>query len=164
MENQYARLEKSIRGLTMFFIVALVLSGLTAFPLETELKWLVGLTNDSNTWMTQWLKRVHEGIKDTNKQYPFMAYGSDWLAFAHLGIAVVFIGPLKDPVRNIWVIQFGMIACLMIFPLAFIAGEIRGIPIAWRLIDCAFGAFGLIPLAACYIKIKRLAHLKKITS
>jgi hypothetical protein len=55
-----------------------------------------------------------------------------------------------------------MIACVMIFPLAFIAGAIRQIPIAWRLIDCAFGLIGIIPLAICYHKIKLLAQLEKL--
>jgi hypothetical protein len=64
-------------------------------------------------------------IHQTNVNYPYLANGYDWLAFAHLVIAVAFAGPLKDPVRNKWVIQFGIIACCMIFPLAFIAGHIR---------------------------------------
>jgi hypothetical protein len=38
---------------------------------------------------------------------PFLAYGTDWLAFAHLAIAVVFIGPWINPVRSQWVITFG---------------------------------------------------------
>jgi hypothetical protein len=57
-----------------------------------------------------------------------LAYGTDWLAFAHLVIAIAFLGPLKDPVRNIWVVEFGMIACLLVIPLALICGPIRGIP------------------------------------
>ena len=61
-------------------------------------------------------------------------------------IGTAFIGPLRDPVRNIWVIEFGMIACLMVIPLAFICGPIRGIPFIWRIIDCSFGLFGIIPL------------------
>jgi hypothetical protein len=38
---------KKIRLLVLFFILALILSGITAFPVETELKWLLnclGLT------------------------------------------------------------------------------------------------------------------------
>ncbi|SCF41963.1 hypothetical protein [Micromonospora mirobrigensis] len=34
-----------------------------------------------------------------------MLYGTDWLAFAHLVLAVAFWGPLRDPVRNVWVVQ-----------------------------------------------------------
>ena len=75
-----------------------------------------------------------------------MAYGTDWLAFAHLVIAVAFIGPLLDPVRNRWVITFGMIACVMVLPLALICGPIRGIPLYWQLIECSLGVFGIIPL------------------
>jgi hypothetical protein len=33
------------------------------------------------------------------------------IAFAHLAIAIAFIGPYIDPVRNKWVITFGLIAC-----------------------------------------------------
>ena len=58
-----------------------------------------------------WLNRVHEGLAVNNRAYPFLAYGTDWLAFAHLVIAVAFIGPWRDPVRNRWVIEFGLIAC-----------------------------------------------------
>jgi hypothetical protein len=75
-----------------------------------------------------------------------MAYGTDWLAFAHIVIAVAFIGPLRDPVRNIWVIEFGMIACALVIPLALIFGPLRGIPFFWRLIDCSFGIIGFVPL------------------
>jgi hypothetical protein len=75
-----------------------------------------------------------------------MAYGTDWLAFGHLAIALFFIGPLIDPARNIWVIQAGLIACVAVIPLALICGPIRGIPIYWRLIDCSFGIGGFIPL------------------
>jgi hypothetical protein len=156
MKTSATKLRRDIRALIIFFIVGLALSGITAFPLETELRWLVAITGDHGGWMSEWLSRVYHALKYTNQVYPFIAYGADWLAFAHLVIAVAFIGPLRDPVRNIWIIQFGMIACVMIFPLAFIAGSIREIPVAWRLIDCSFGVFGLIPLTACYYKIKQL--------
>jgi hypothetical protein len=33
--------------------------------------------------------------------HPWLAYGTDWLAFAHIVIAVFFIGPFVDPVQNI---------------------------------------------------------------
>jgi hypothetical protein len=152
--------EKVIRRWLLFFIISLVLSGLTAFALETELHWLLGNwpTRDSGD-LYNWVRNVYEAVRDTNHRYPFMAYGYDWLAFAHLVIAVAFIGPLRDPVKNIWIIEFGMLACIGIFPLAFIAGSIRGIPLYWRLIDCSFGIIGLIPLMICYRKIRRLVGL-----
>jgi hypothetical protein len=81
------------------------------------------------------------------------------LAFAHFVIAVTFIGVLKNPVRNIWVLQFGMIACVMVLPFALIAGGLRGLPIWWRLIDCSFGVIGFIPLWICYQKTQKMEEL-----
>jgi hypothetical protein len=37
-----------------------------------------------------------------------------------------------------------------------IAGPIRDIPFGWRLIDCSFGIFGIVPLWFCRREIKRL--------
>jgi hypothetical protein len=147
---------RRIRAWMVLFIVGLVLSGLTAFPLETELKalaWGLGVEEGAKGieqgGLQGWIARVRDGLVETNQNYPFMAYGTDWLAFAHLVIAVAFIGPLIDPVRNKWVITFGMIACAGVVPLALIAGQIRGIPLYWRVIDCSFGLFGVIPLLIC---------------
>lgn len=151
-------LEQKIKYFIIFFIVALVLSGITAFPLLSELE----IANNyvpkftSNKEFVGWIEYVFTGVHETNSNYPFIGYGTDWLAFAHLVIAVLFIGPLRDPIRNIWVIEFGLIACVGIFPLALIAGEIRGIPIFWRMIDCSFGVFGGIVLWRCYRMIKQL--------
>jgi len=98
------------------------------------------------TGFSAWIAKVHEGLHETNVKYPFIAYGTDWLAFAHLVLMILFIGPYREPVRNKWVIQFGLICCAGVFPLAIICGEVRGIPWGWRLIDCSFGFFGAIPL------------------
>jgi hypothetical protein len=99
---------------------------------------------------------VYAGVSDTNQRYPFIAYGYDWLAFAHFVLAILFIGAWKDPVRNKWIIEFGINACLLVIPYALVAGYFRGIPIGWRLIDCSFGIIGLVPLGICYSKINRL--------
>jgi hypothetical protein len=135
------------------FIAALVLSGITAFPLLWELRLLTAWFGEGTAvgsalpGVAYWLGFVRQGLEATDRDYPFLAYGTDWLAFAHLVIAVAFVGPLRDPVRNIWVIEFGMIACLMVIPLALSCGPLRGIPIWWRMIDCSFGVVGIIPLA-----------------
>jgi hypothetical protein len=96
--------------------------------------------------MALWVEAVNKGFSTTAVTYPFMLYGTDWLAFAHVVIAVAFIGPLRDPVRNLWVIEFGTIACILIIPWGIIFGMIRGIPTFWSLIDFSFGIFGFIPL------------------
>jgi hypothetical protein len=158
MYTEKTKLERRIRNLLLIFIAGLVFSGITAFPLERELdlarRLLANLPWDSA--LTTWINFVHEGVSETNLRYTFIAYGNEWLAFAHLLIAVLFIGPLRDPVRNVWVIEFGMIACLGIFPLALIAGEIRGIPFFWRVFDCLFGVVGGLVLFACYRDIVKM--------
>jgi hypothetical protein len=147
---------RRIKTIIIVFIVFLVLSGITAFPIETELQIIYSNSAFFPDFIRNWLNDVYFAVKDTNTKYPFLSYGTDWLAFAHLVIAVAFIGPLKNPVKNIWIIEFGIIACVMVIPLALIAGAVRGIPFYWRLIDCSFGILGLIPLIWCYKLIKKL--------
>jgi hypothetical protein len=57
----------------------------------------------------------------------------DWLAFAHLILAVVFV--------------------------ALIAGYVRGISFYWRLLDCSFGVIGAVPLILC---LRYVAQLEKM--
>lgn len=161
MTAEELKLRSSIKRWMIFFIIGLVLSGITAFPLERELSVLVKFTENAPSFIHEWAARVYYAIRETNEKYPFIAYGTDWLAFAHIVIAVAFIGPLRDPVRNIWVVQFGMIACVMIFPLALVAGAVRGIPLYWQMVDCSFGAVGILPLLICYRKIKQLSSIEK---
>lgn len=148
MENQLT----PIRRWMAFFMVSLFLSGLTAMPLESELGFVTKCV-PYETSLGEWLRKVYLALVDTNRKYPFLAYGYDWLAFAHFLFAILFIGAYRDPVRNKWIVQFGIIACLLIIPFAFIAGHVRGIPLGWRLIDCSFGVIGLIPLRICLNRI-----------
>jgi len=151
MINQTA-LQRRIRFFLLFFIFALSIAGLTAIPL----RWELGLLNhwfgiNSSLYryipsMAEWIDRVNDSVQHGYGQFPLLAYGTDWLTFAHIAIAIAFIGPLRDPVRNVWVIKFGMIACLLIVPWALIFGMIRDIPWFWTLIDMSFGIFGVIPL------------------
>lgn len=154
--------QKEIKQMLYFFIAALFISGLTAIPVKTEINFLYKWTENIN-FMQPWMQKLHEGINTTSDNYPFLFYGYDWLAFAHFMLAILFIGPLKDPVKNKWVIEFGIIACLLIIPFALIAGQLRGIPIWWRLVDCSFGVLGLIPLMICLKKIKKLEIISSKT-
>lgn len=155
---------RRIRVLLVLFIAGLVLSGITAFPLVHETALLNRIFSVPPTPLPQepafytWLRRVHQALVTTSESYPFLAYGTDWLAFAHLVLAVAFLGPVRDPVRNRWVLIFGVIACAGVIPLALIAGPIRGIPFYWRLIDCSFGLVGVIPLLFCLHYVRRLEH------
>jgi hypothetical protein len=145
------KMKKQVKQLLVFFMVMLLLSGLTAIPLE----WGLSIANRflSDTMAGPWLDQVYTAIRNTGDSYPFLFYGYDWLAFAHIVLAILFIGPIKDPVRNKWVVEFGIYACLLIVPFALVAGHFRGIPFWWRLIDCSFGIIGLFPLIASMRRI-----------
>lgn len=142
-----------IRVLLVGFIIGLVLSGLTAIPLSFELKLLSSWLHNAPVQLLalhEWIFRVRDALVDTDGKYPFLAYGTDWLAFAHLMIALAFIGPLRDPVRNRWVLEWAMICCACVPVLAFTMGPVRGIPWGWTLVDCAFGVVGFPPLFLCW--------------
>jgi hypothetical protein len=145
---------RRIRWLTGLFMFGLVLSGVTAIPLQIETGWLTRFSN------TQWLLRVHAALVQVQSQYPFLFYGIDWLAFGHFVIAIAFIGALKDPVRNRWLFDFGLIACALVVPWALAFGAVRGIPSWWRLIDCSFGILGFVPLWLCRNCVKELDERK----
>jgi hypothetical protein len=136
-----------IRLLIIFFIIVLIISGVTAFPVYTELKWAFDHSLfPQDGPLADWLQKVWTGAQAIHQNYPFLFYGYDWLAFAHLVIAMAFIGPYRDPVQNRWVIDWGIMACIAIIPLAVIAGPVRGIPWFHILIDCSFGIIGIFPL------------------
>jgi hypothetical protein len=149
--NREQILHRRIKLLTWLFIVGLVVSGATAIPLPGEVNLLVKFfgPNGEPSEVAIWLLRVRDALAQTQLQNPFLFYGTDWLAFGHFVIAIVFIGALRDPVRNRWLFDFGLIACVLVIPFALMFGELRGIPFWWRLIDCSFGVFGFIPLWFC---------------
>ena len=160
--EEASKVRRIIRILLAGFIVGLILSGLTAFPLQWELNTLarlLGSTSLTPDGLMHWMLKVCDGLNATYTAYPFIAYGTDWLAFGHIVIALAFIGVWRDPVRNIWIIEWGMLACILVIPLALICGPIRGIPFYWQLIDCSFGIVGIIPLWLCRRFIMRLETL-----
>ena len=148
-----------IKALTWLFIIGLFLSGATAIPLLSEVDCLAKCTGASGlvqaagsasapTWAL-WLVQVQTALQKTSAEFPFLFYGGDWLAFGHFMSAIAFIGALVDPVRNRWLFTFGMIACILVIPYALVCGAVRGIPVWWRLIDCSFGVFGIVPVWLC---------------
>jgi hypothetical protein len=147
---------KQIRLLLLFFMVALFVSGITAIPVDAQLTPLLQSAKP-DTAFYQWLEKVLVAYRDVAARYPFLFYGYDWLAFAHFVLAILFIGPYKDPVKNIWVLQFGLIACVLVIPFAFVAGYFRSIPFGWQLIDCSFGVGGFTLLWIIYAKTKAFA-------
>ena len=143
-------LRRRIRVLLGMFVVGLVLSGSTAVPIQAEPDFLHGMFGEAEgSWCPRvagWISFVHQGVTEASDRYPFMFCGTDWLAFGHIVIAVAFIGPLRDPVRNIRVIEWGMVTCVLVIPAAMVCGPIRGILFGWWLIDCSFDVVGIVPL------------------
>ena len=138
------------------FIVGLVLSGVTAFPLLYEVEMLARMLHipadaapTGQSSLHSWVATVRDGLRATYAAYPWLAYGTDWLAFGHVVIALFFVGPWRHPVANAWVLKAGLVACVGVIPIALICGPLRGIPFYWRLIDCSFGVIGALPLWYC---------------
>jgi hypothetical protein len=164
--NREQILRRRIQVLLWVFILGLVVSGVTAIPLQSELNWLVKVSGARQLVDTSaatappvwalWLTKVEAALDDTGGRYPFLYYGTDWLAFGHFMIALVFLGAVRDPVRNAWLFRFGLLACLLVIPYAFVFGALRGIPLWWRGVDCSFGVFGLVPLWCCLKWVKEL--------
>ena len=149
--NRESVLRRRIQQLTWCFIVGLVLSGATAIPLQSELNLLANClgTGGVSSELARWFLHVRDALKETQAQHAFLFYGTDWLAFGHFVIAIAFVGALRDPVRNRWLFDFGLIVCALVIPYALVFGALRGIPFWWRLIDCSFGVSGAVPLWFC---------------
>jgi len=139
------QLMNEIRIVLLIFITALLFSGLTAFAVEPGLH-MTTLVFRGNNDLSLWFRKCYYAVTVTNEQFPFLAYGTDWLAYSHILFAILFADLFRDPVRYIWLTRFGFIACLGIIPVAAVTGHIRNIPFFWQLIDMSFGIIGAIPL------------------
>lgn len=159
METQ--RQLKSIRLLIGFFMVALFISRLTAIPIDAQLSVLMKLLHP-DTVVYAWIQKVLFTYREVASTHPFLFYGYDWLAFAHFVLAILFVGPYRDPVKNTWVIQFGLIASVLVITFAFVAGHYRGIPLGWRRIDCSFGVGGFLLLWIIYTKTNTLINKQNL--
>jgi len=143
---------RKIKIMMAVVIGSLGLISVVAFPVVTNidlLKGLVGLDTiigGALPRLGQWVTSSADAVLAIDVQYPFIFYMSDWMVFGHIIIAIFFIGAYRDPVRNIWIIETGLIACVLLVPFALIAGAVREIPLFWRLIDSSFGILCFIPL------------------
>lgn len=144
---------KKIRMVLVAFIILLALSGITAFPVRTEIKFLVDHISAFPQFLQNWIMQLSSSIQQTPD---VMLYGTDWLAFAHIIIALFFIPVFIDPIKYKINLQIGMVACILVFPLAFICGPIRNIPFFHQLIDCSFGLIGICFLYFIYTRINKL--------
>jgi hypothetical protein len=148
----------------MLAIVAfgLFVSGVTVWPAIWELKTGVHLIwGDSAPTGTvhRFVVQAIDGLVSTKANYPFLLYAHDWLAFAHVMLAILFAGAIRDPVRNIWIIQCGLIMCALVPVLAAICIPARGLPMCWFFIDAAFAPAAALPLVIALRDIHRFQKL-----
>jgi hypothetical protein len=148
------------RAKWMLGIVAfgLLVSGVTVWPavpglkLGVQLVWGAGAPNGV---LHAFVLKAIEGLEAVRRDYPFMLYAHDWLAFAHIVLAILFAGAIRDPVRNIWVVQCGLVMCALVPVLAAICIPIRGLPFCWFWIDFAFAPAAALPLWIALREIRK---------
>ncbi len=151
----------------ILFSAALIASGLSAILARQGLQWLGPLYVQGGIlyqlWpsMAAWLSLVHGAVEETYDKYPFLAYGYDWLAFGHFIIAIPFLMAIRDPLRQSWVISYGIYACLAVFPFAILFGALRDIPFFWRGVDMMFGIGGILVLLILRHQMKALEESGK---
>ncbi len=140
--------DKNITLYLQAFMIVLVISGLCYFSLPFLSKKILSFINAFGVRgeLYSFAIKMSQGASYNAAHYPFMGYATDWLGFAHLMFALLFVGPLLDPERNEWVIRYGLIVSAAVIPVVLIAGWIREIPIIWRIVNCFFGLFGFLLL------------------
>lgn len=145
MNNDAAVLLHNIRWRLGLFMLGLVGVGLSVFPVVTLVAQLQEMSQHypADNRLVIWINQVYQALQYNQQHYPFLLYSFDWLGFAHLLIALVFVGAWRDPVKNIWVIEFGVLACLLTFPAILIFGLKTAIPVFWWGIDALFGLIGI---------------------
>src|SRR5947208_12523934 len=107
------------------FMAGLVLSGISALPLQWELsilnRWLGNAEQaafSNHVRLHDFISNVHSAIEQTYAQFPFFGYGTDWLAFGHFVIAGFFVLPFMDPIRYRAILQVRLAACAAAIALA----------------------------------------------
>ncbi len=135
-------------------VAGLFLSGVTIWPMEWELSTLVALVwgdaaPTSPDSIHAFLLDVLASWRRAEAEAPFLLYGFYWLAFAHIMLAVLFAMVIKDPIRNVMVVRFGLLCCVCVPVLAGVFIPIRGLPPLWFLVDSAFAPACALPLWIC---------------
>ncbi len=137
--------------------VGLLLSGVTVWPAVAELKAAEQIAwgdGDQRGTLGSFVAEVLEGLEQTGKDYPFLLYAHDWLAFAHIVLAIMFAGAMRDPVRNKLIVQCGLVMCVGVPILAAVGIPLRGLPWQWFFIDAAFGVVAGALLGVAYNDIR----------
>ncbi|MFC2111001.1 hypothetical protein ACFLQ5_00965 [Bacteroidota bacterium] len=152
------------RAKIMIWIVVfgLFVSGVTVWPALFELKTIIRIIWGDfvpTASLHLLLIQIIQGLETVQAEYPFLMYAYDWLAFAHIVLAILFAGTIRDLVRNKWIIQCGLIMCALVPILAIICIPLRAIPFYWFWIDAAFAPAAALPLWIALKDIKRVEAL-----
>ena len=147
-------------------IAILLVNGITGFSLirgsEACLNILARTAHlSAGSPLFDWLSQVHHALVVSAGSTPFLAYSTDSLALAYILFALLFLGPYRDPVRNQWVINFGLVGCLAILLLAAIAGPLRGVAVSWRMVNACFALACALPLLLCRHYLSLLKHMDR---
>ena len=140
-------------------VFGLLVSGITIWPAVPELKFGVRSiwgAGEPTGAVHQFVVQAIAALELVETQYPFLLYAHDWLAFAHIVLAILFAGAMRDPVRNVWVVQCGLIMCALVPVLAGICIPLRGLPWQWFWIDFAFAPAAGLPLWIALRDIRRV--------
>jgi hypothetical protein len=153
-------MNKLKRAKIMLGIVAfgLFLSGVTVWPAVSELKMAVRMVwgdGEPDGVLHSFILQAIDGLESVEENFSFMLYAHDWLAFAHIVLAILFAGAIRDPVRNIWIVQCGLIMCALVPVLAGICIPIRGLPLVWFWVDFSFAPAAALPLWIALRDIRR---------
>ena len=143
-------------GIVVFGLLA---SAVTIWPAIPELKMAVRIVwgdTEPTGILHSFILQAINALEVTEADYPFMLYAHDWLAFAHIVLAILFAGAIRDPIRNVWIVQCGLIMCALIPVLAGICVPLRGIPMVWFWIDFAFAPGAALPLWIALRDIRRV--------
>ena len=154
-------MDKLKRARLMLAIVAagLLVSGITIWPASWELETLVEVVwgpGEATGVIHGFILRAIEGIEHVGAEYPFLFYAGDWLAFALIVLAILFYGARRDPVRNVWIVQCGLIMCVLVPVLAAVCVPLRGLPLRWFWVDTAFAPAAGLPLWIALRDIRRV--------
>jgi hypothetical protein len=148
------------RARWMLGIVALglLVSGVTIWPAVWELKTAVRIVWGDQTptgELHRFVLQTIGALESVRANQPFLLYAGDWLAFAHIALAVLFAGAMRDPVRNVWIVQCGLLMCLGVPILAGACVPLRGLPWMWFFVDFAFAPAAALPLWIALRDIRR---------
>lgn len=145
------------RIMLLVVAIGLFLSGVTIWPWEVELELLLSILAaiDGPQRLVETIERILADMRMLRDAGSFVLYVADWLAYAHLVLAALFVMAMKDPVRNILVVRFGILCCLTVPILAVTCIPMRGLPLFWIFIDSSF-ALASLPLWIALRDLRRL--------